>query len=581
MRSVHTAIKRFLEYAERKETIDDSGYVNSEYLLSIIQKFCKQVSYEDWRHIMGRLRSNERGQINWKHFLTMYGPLNSPHELAGSKGTVAAQTFDDEAYKYSTRTGKRIVGIKTHSKHESVTSSKKTSHGKKKVRPKTAGATSEVDASLSSENATSAKRRPTTAKPESEAQPARTNSKPGRRMWQAVLKACQREDAVARGAVSQEFFVQAVAGATGGSDLSVRAIKELIDKYGVGNRQLDYTSCFRDLLGETSSFGLPTPESTFSPKEGHKARPSKSTHPWGFSYEREPENFRTKPTPYWKTCENKRKVEGKALPRPMSASVLLSPSSMRTLQALSKTRSTRGLAESASTPAFDASAADTAPAARTSWTSDEQPETQSLATSPEVPATGNSSPSPSLLEGDVDLSSSSSALRRRQQQQQRPNTAGPTMSTRETEAPADASVSVSMSMASLPTSPVRVARAMRKSTSQRSKMTLSSLSSMQRNLVLDHYTPALKTTCLKIMRIIGHRWKAFVVALKSKQMNNHRGFIIASHFEGIVSDFGISLSSNDIGSICVGFRGLGSGNVLKMEEFLKVCALLRLSEDKS
>ena len=63
--------------------------------------------------------------------------------------------------------------------------------------------------------------------------------------------------------------------------------------------------------------------------------------------------------------------------------------------------------------------------------------------------------------------------------------------------------------------------------------------------------------------------------LKKRQVANQRGSILAVNFIAVLEDNGIILDKKEIGTLVKNFRGPGLQDVVKYDEFFKVCLLAK------
>ena len=63
-------------------------------------------------------------------------------------------------------------------------------------------------------------------------------------------------------------------------------------------------------------------------------------------------------------------------------------------------------------------------------------------------------------------------------------------------------------------------------------------------------------------------------------MNRHKGCVLANTFFDLLQQYGMKVNSNDMGSACMGFRSLGGGLVIKFDECVKICNLVKLLDEE-
>jgi len=71
------------------KTLDGSntGYIDAEQLLRVVNKHCQAIPMEDFRFILQPVRVDQRGRVSWQHFLYVYNPSKAVHPLAGGART--------------------------------------------------------------------------------------------------------------------------------------------------------------------------------------------------------------------------------------------------------------------------------------------------------------------------------------------------------------------------------------------------------------------------------------------------------------------------------------------------------------
>ena len=81
--------------------------------------------------------------------------------------------------------------------------------------------------------------------------------------------------------------------------------------------------------------------------------------------------------------------------------------------------------------------------------------------------------------------------------------------------------------------------------------------------------------CAKSYKIIAPLWRQVRSQLKKRQVANQRGSILAVNFISVLEDNGIILDKKDIGTLVKTFRVQGLQDVIKFDEFFKVCLLAK------
>lgn len=83
------------------------------------------------------------------------------------------------------------------------------------------------------------------------------------------------------------------------------------------------------------------------------------------------------------------------------------------------------------------------------------------------------------------------------------------------------------------------------------------------------------SVCAKSYKIIAPLWRQVRSQLKKRQVANQRGSILAVNFIAVLEDNGIILDKKEIGTLVKNFRGTGLQEVVKYDEFFKVCLLAK------
>jgi hypothetical protein len=67
--------------------------------------------------------------------------------------------------------------------------------------------------------------------------------------------------------------------------------------------------------------------------------------------------------------------------------------------------------------------------------------------------------------------------------------------------------------------------------------------------------------------------------MKKAQIPSQRGSILTVHFLSLLEANGIILSKQDLGTVVRTFRGTGMQDVVKFDEFFRVCLLMKDSSN--
>ena len=58
-------------------------------------------------------------------------------------------------------------------------------------------------------------------------------------------------------------------------------------------------------------------------------------------------------------------------------------------------------------------------------------------------------------------------------------------------------------------------------------------------------------------------------------MPTQKGNILATHFISVLEMHGVALSKKELGLIVKNFRGLGMEDIVKYDDFLRICMLMK------
>lgn len=101
------------------------------------------------------------------------------------------------------------------------------------------------------------------------------------------------------------------------------------------------------------------------------------------------------------------------------------------------------------------------------------------------------------------------------------------------------------------------------------------LSSTEKDVVLAQYSPKVLGVCAKCYGFFsqGDKLRALRNALKKVQVPTQRGCALTPSFLSVIEEHGVALSKAELAMIVRVFRGLGMQDVVKYDEFIRVCAL--------
>ena len=68
-------------------------------------------------------------------------------------------------------------------------------------------------------------------------------------------------------------------------------------------------------------------------------------------------------------------------------------------------------------------------------------------------------------------------------------------------------------------------------------------------------------------------WTSLRNEMKNGQINSQPGKLLTTNFYAMMDKYGVKLSISEMGAVVRAFRGLGMQDVIKYNEFLRVCLL--------
>jgi hypothetical protein len=316
------------------------------------------------------------------------------------------------------------------------------------------------------------------------------------------------------------------------------AVSKIADMFATDEwgERIDYLGCFRHFLthGKQASTN-----DNFKVSIGTESRKKGSSHPWEFGYnKREPVKFKDDyVVPYWKTATKiDRDVSHESKMKPVSATEMVSnywALKQDTIDVLAK----------------DSSLNDTVA----------RPSTVGATSTRTLPALD-------MAYYGYDMNAASQSM---QSLPSRPQTAAVSLS--------NVGVESTTSSQSSTIKRAKSASTLRKSRSS-AFPTISELNLFEKQRILSKYNDKSIEYCRHVLKKVGaYNWKRFSIDLRDRQMNRYKGHILAkTYFELLQSEYNWKISSNDMGACIMGFRGLGGGMVVKFDEMLQVCQLVKV-----
>lgn len=93
--------------------------------------------------------------------------------------------------------------------------------------------------------------------------------------------------------------------------------------------------------------------------------------------------------------------------------------------------------------------------------------------------------------------------------------------------------------------------------------------------VLQQYAPKVLATCAKCYDLMQPAWKEIKNEFKRQQVNSQRGSILTTNFYSILDTFSVRPARKEMEVLVRAFRGMGMQDVVKYDEFLRVCVLAK------
>lgn len=101
------------------------------------------------------------------------------------------------------------------------------------------------------------------------------------------------------------------------------------------------------------------------------------------------------------------------------------------------------------------------------------------------------------------------------------------------------------------------------------------LNPTEREAILSQYTAKVLDLCCRCYQMLAPIWRPLRNQFKKAQIISQRGSILTPLFISILEANGLLLSKGELGSLVRVFRGLGMQDVVKYDDFLRVCLLCK------
>lgn len=101
------------------------------------------------------------------------------------------------------------------------------------------------------------------------------------------------------------------------------------------------------------------------------------------------------------------------------------------------------------------------------------------------------------------------------------------------------------------------------------------LENHEKELLLSQYQPFILQLCARCYRLFSPIWRLLRSQFKKSQIATQKGSILTTHFLTILESNGITLTKAELGAIVKNFRGIGMQDIVRFDEFLRVCMLMK------
>lgn len=97
----------------------------------------------------------------------------------------------------------------------------------------------------------------------------------------------------------------------------------------------------------------------------------------------------------------------------------------------------------------------------------------------------------------------------------------------------------------------------------------------EKKLLLVQNKPEVQQVCARTYRTIAPLWRQIRAEFKANSIKNLKGCILTQNFISALDNNGLSINKNDLKCIITHFRGNGNSDVVKYDEFLRMCLLTK------
>jgi hypothetical protein len=102
-----------------------------------------------------------------------------------------------------------------------------------------------------------------------------------------------------------------------------------------------------------------------------------------------------------------------------------------------------------------------------------------------------------------------------------------------------------------------------------------SLNPQEKAILLSQYQPPMIQLAARCAQLFAPIFRQLRAQLKKAQIVNQKGSILTTHFINILEFNGIQLRKDELGLIVKNFRGMGMQDIVRYDDFLRVCMLVK------
>lgn len=109
--------------------------------------------------------------------------------------------------------------------------------------------------------------------------------------------------------------------------------------------------------------------------------------------------------------------------------------------------------------------------------------------------------------------------------------------------------------------------------------TAEQLSTQEKEMLLGQFQHGVLQLCHRCYHMFAPVWRPLRNQFKKQQIPTQKGSILTPHFLSILETNGISLRKTELGVIVKNFRGIGMQDIIRYDDFLRVCMLVKDRSD--